>query len=92
MSKRLLVGNLAYNATEPDLQAMFAPYGAKSATIPTDSDGRSKGFGFVDVEAEQMNAAIAALNGREIDGRAVNVAEAGPRPERSSGGYGGVSR
>ena len=92
MSKRLFVGNLSYSVTETDLQSRFAPYGATSATIPTDHDGRSKGFGFVDVEADQMNAAISAMNGQEIDGRSLNVNEARPRPERSSGGYGGGSR
>lgn len=86
MSKRIFVGNLSYNTTETDLQQLFAAYSASSATIPTDYDGRSKGFGFVELPAEQMNAAIAALNGKEIGGRAVNVNEARPRPERSSGG------
>ena len=90
MSKRLFVGNLSYNTTESDLQAKFAPYGATGATIPTDHDGRSKGFGFVDVDDDQLNAAISAVNGTEIDGRTLNVNEARPRPERSGGGgYGG---
>lgn len=87
MNKRLFVGNLSYNTSEAQLQAAFAPFGCTSSTIPTDYDGRGKGFGFVDVDADQMNAAISAMNGKEIDGRAVNVNEARPRPERSSGGY-----
>lgn len=87
MSKRLFVGNLSFNTTESDLQQAFAPYGATAATIPTGYDGRGKGFGFVDVNADQMNAAISALNGKEIQGRAVNVNEAKPRPERSSGDF-----
>src|SRR5437899_1273701 len=89
MSKRLFVGNLSYETMESDLTTMFAPYGATSATIPTDYDGRSKGFGFVDVSDDQMNAAISALNGKEIGGRSLNVNEARPRPERSGGGGGG---
>jgi RNA recognition motif-containing protein len=92
MSKRLYVGNLAYNTTEGDLQAAFAPYGATSAAIPTDHDGRSKGFGFVEVSEDQMNAAISAMNGKQVDGRALNVNEARPRTERAGGGYGGGSR
>ena len=90
MSKRLFVGNLSYNTSELDLKEAFAPYGCTSAALPTDYDGRGKGFGFVDVEDDQMNAAISALNGKEMDGRALNVNEARPRPERSGGGgYGG---
>ncbi len=88
MSKRLFVGNLSWNMSETDLQTAFAPYGATTATIPTDYDGRGKGFGFVDVGEDQMNAAISAMNGKEIDGRAINVNEARPRPERSAGGSG----
>ncbi|MFN3650962.1 MAG: RNA recognition motif domain-containing protein [Armatimonadota bacterium] len=89
MSKRLFVGNLSFNTTEADLQRMFAPYSGEGATIPTDHDGRSKGFGFIEVAADQMSPAISALNGKELDGRALNVNEARPRPERSSGGYSG---
>jgi RNA recognition motif-containing protein len=90
MSKRLFVGNLSYNTTENDLQTAFAPYGGTGAVIPTDYDGRGKGFGFIDVTADQMSAAITALNGREMDGRTLNVNEAKPRVERSpSAGYGG---
>jgi len=89
MSKRLFVGNLSYSVSETDLQDRFAPYGATSATIPSDFDGRSKGFGFVDVSEDQMDAAISAWNGKEVDGRALNVNEARPRPERGSGGGGG---
>jgi RNA recognition motif-containing protein len=89
MSKRLFVGNLSYKTTEEDLQSRFQPYGATSATIPTDYDGRSKGFGFVDVSDDQMEAAISAWNGKDVDGRSLNVNEARPRPERSGGGGGG---
>jgi RNA recognition motif-containing protein len=89
MSKRLFVGNLSYNTTEGDLERMFAPYGATSVTIPSDYDGRSKGFGFVDVADDQMEAAISALNGKDVGGRTLNVNEARPRTERSGGGGGG---
>ena len=93
MSKRLFVGNLSYNTSENQLQTVFEPYGASSVTIPTDHDGRGKGFGFVDVADDQMNAAISAINGKEIDGRALNVNEAKPRTDRGGGGgYGGGSR
>ena len=88
MSKRLFVGNLSYNTSEAELQSAFASYGASGATIPTDHDGRGKGFGFVDVDESQMNSAISAMNGKEIDGRTLNVNEARPRPERT-GGSGG---
>lgn len=90
MSKRLFVGNLSYNTTEASLQTAFAPYGCTTASIPTDYDGRGKGFGFVDVEDDQMNAAITAMNGKQVDGRPLTVNEARPRAERSGGGgYGG---
>ena len=89
MSKRLFVGNLSWDTSEAALQAAFAPYGCTSAAIPTSSDGRAKGFGFVDVDADQMQSAISAMNGKEIDGRALTVNEARPREERSGGGRGG---
>ena len=89
MSKRLYVGNLSFSTTEADLQTLFEPYGVTSATVPLDYDGRSKGFGFVDVADDQMSAAISALDGKEMGGRALKVNEARPRPERSGGGGGG---
>jgi RNA recognition motif-containing protein len=88
--KNIFVGNLSYNATEHDVRAMFEEYGTVDrVSIVTDRDtGRAKGFGFVEmsVNAEAENA-IAGLNGREMDGRALNVNEARPREER--GGFGG---
>ncbi|MFN3653587.1 MAG: RNA recognition motif domain-containing protein [Armatimonadota bacterium] len=89
MSKRLFVGNLSYNTTESDLQAAFEQFGCQSAVIPTDYDGRAKGFGFVEVDAEQMNNAISAMNGKDLGGRTLTVNEARPRPERTGGGGGG---
>jgi cold-inducible RNA-binding protein len=92
MSKRLFVGNLSFETSESDLAAAFAPWGGTSAAIPTDRDsGRGKGFGFVEVEGDQMEAAISAMNGKELAGRSLTVNEARPREDRSGsrGGYGG---
>lgn len=87
MSKRLFVGNLSYGITEAQLQEAFAPYGCSSAVIPVDYDGRGKGFGFVDVEDDQMSAAISAMSGKEVGGRELTVNEARPRAERGGGGF-----
>ncbi len=91
MSKRLYVGNLAYSVSEDELLETFAEFGATEATIPVDDAGRSKGFGFVEVEDGQVNAAIDALNGKDHKGRVLTVNEARPRPDRGGGGrgYGG---
>jgi cold-inducible RNA-binding protein len=91
---KLYVGNLSYNTTEEQLRELFTPFGEpESARIITDRDsGRSKGFGFVEfADNAQANAAMSALNGKEIDGRALTVNEARPRNEgsdyRGSGGF-----
>ena len=91
MSKRLFVGNLSFHTTEAQLQQVFEPYGCTSVSLPTDHDGRAKGFGFVDVAEDQMNAAITAIHGKDLGGRPLTVNEARPREDRSSrgGGYGG---
>src|SRR5437588_7379767 len=94
MGKKLYVGNLAYGVGDGDLQALFEPHGAvQSAQVIMDRDtGRSKGFGFVEMGSDQeAQAAIAALNGKEVDGRALTVNEARPKPEGGGGrgGYGG---
>jgi len=91
---RLYVGNLSYNVTNQSLETLFADYGrVQSAQVVTDRDtGRSKGFGFVEMSDNgQAQAAIAGLNQKEVDGRALTVNEARPREERSGGGrgYGG---
>jgi RNA recognition motif-containing protein len=81
----LYVGNLSYGMTDHDLQNLFEPHGAvQSAQVIKDRDtGRSKGFGFVEMDsAEQAQAAIAALNGQDVNGRALTVSEARPREER----------
>jgi RNA recognition motif-containing protein len=75
-----------------DLEGMFGEFGAvRKADVITDREtGRSKGFGFVEMESDEAaQAAITALNGQERDGRALQVNEARPREERSGGGRGG---
>src|SRR4051794_14984104 len=90
MSKRLYVGNLSFNTTEDDLNNAFSQWGGSGASIPTDRDsGRGKGFGFIEVTDDQMNAAISAMNGRDLDGRTLTVNEARPREDRGGGGGGG---
>jgi len=97
MATKLYVGNLTYGMNNSSLEALFAPFGAvRSAQVMMDRDtGRSKGFGFVEMSDEQAcQAAIADLNGKEVDGRALTVNEARPREERggSRGGGGGGGR
>jgi RNA recognition motif-containing protein len=92
VGKKLYVGNLPYTATDSDLQRMFEAHGAvQSAQVVMDRDtGRSKGFGFVEMETgEAAQAAISALNGQDFDGRSLTVNEARPREERGGGGGGG---
>ena len=98
MGKKLYVGNLSYGTTDSDLQNLFEPHGGvQSAKVIIDRDaGRSKGFGFVEMDTgEQATAAIAALNGQDVNGRALTVNEARPReerPNRGNGGFGGGRR
>ena len=85
MAKKLYVGNLSYEVTDSDLQNLFVPHGAvQSAQVIMDRDtGRSKGFGFVEMDNnDQAQAAITALNGHEVNGRTLTVNEARPRQER----------
>jgi cold-inducible RNA-binding protein len=92
MSNKLFVGNLSFNTTENDLQDAFAAHGTViEANLMMDRmTNRPRGFGFVTMgTAEEAQAAINALNGREIDGRALTVNVAKPREERSGGGGGG---
>ena len=88
MSTKLYVGNLGYSVSSADLNQLFAPYGAvASAQIIEDRDtGRSKGFGFVEMDTQkEAQAAIDGLNGQMHAGRSLTVNEAKPRPERSFG-------
>ena len=97
MGKKLYVGNLSYDLDKNDLQQMFAAHGeVTSAQVITDRETqRSKGFGFVEMGSDQdAQAAIAALNGKSIDGRALTVNEARPQEPRTGGGggFGGQRR
>jgi RNA recognition motif-containing protein len=92
MGSKLYVGNLSYNTTSSDLEQMFSAHGSvQSAEVISDRDtGRSKGFGFVQMGSDdEAQAAIAAFNGQEVDGRALTVNEAKPREDRPRGGGGG---
>jgi RNA recognition motif-containing protein len=92
MGRKLYVGNLTYGTTDSTLEQLFAAHGTvQSAQVIMDRDtGRSKGFGFVEMGSDQeAQAAIAAMNGKEVDGRALTVNEARPREDRGGGGGGG---
>jgi len=92
MGKKLYVGNLTYGVTDADLEKLFGPFGTvESAQVIMDrSTGQSKGFGFVEMKTDQeAQAAIAALNGKEMNGRALTVNEAKPRASGGRGGPGG---
>ncbi len=91
MGKKLYVGNLSYDVKKSDLEQMFAAHGTvTSAQVITDRETqRSKGFGFVEMGTDQeAQAAIAALNGKSIEGRALTVNEARPQEPRTGGGGG----
>ncbi len=91
MQARLFVGNLSWNVTDADLTDFAAPYGeVLDAKVIVDRDtGRSRGFGFVTVETQNVQDAINGMNGQELDGRPVRVNEAEARPQRERGGFGG---
>ena len=89
MGKKLYVGNVPFSATEGTLTDWFTPFGTvESARLITDRDtGRSKGFGFVEMSNdEEAERAIAEMNGKEMEGRALTVNEARPQEPRSGGG------
>src|SRR5881392_254485 len=92
MGKKLYVGNLSYEVDSSELEQLFSAHGqVVSAQIINDRDtGRSKGFGFVEMADDaEADAAIAALNGQQHNGRALTVNEARPREDRGGGGGGG---
>ncbi|MCC6452385.1 MAG: RNA-binding protein [Acidobacteria bacterium] len=92
MGTKLYVGNLSFRVTNEDLQEHFAAAGAvQSANVVFDREtGRSRGFGFVEMESDDAaTAAIAQFNGQEYDGRNMVVNEARPREDRPRGGGGG---
>jgi len=90
--KNIFVGNLNFGATENAVRSLFEAYGTvERVSIVTDRDtGQARGFGFVEMSVNaDADRAISELNGRELDGRALNVNEARPKTERSGGGGGG---
>ncbi len=96
MNTKLFVGNLSFNTTDTQLRELFAAHGnvIEAEIIMDRVSGRPRGFGFVTMETkEAADAAARALNGKQLDGRALTVNEARPREERprsgGGGGYGG---
>src|SRR4051812_11212168 len=92
---KLYVGNLSFQTGEADLNDLFSQHGSvDSCRIITDRDtGRSRGFGFVEMSSKtEGEAAMSALAGKEVDGRALTVNEAKPQEPRSGGGGGGRDR
>lgn len=100
MGKKLFVGNLSFDMTSAELEALFSEVGTcESASVVTDrATGRSRGFGFVEMSSPgEAQEAISALNGRDVKGRQLNVSEArersgGDRPRGGGGGGGGFRR
>lgn len=97
MGKKIFVGNLSFDTTSADLEALFAEVGTcESASVVTDrTTGRSRGFGFVEMSSGgEAEKAINAINGRELHGRTLNVNPANDRPggDRRGGGFGGSRR
>jgi RNA recognition motif-containing protein len=99
MGKKIFVGNLSFDTSSADLEALFSEVGTcESANVVTDRDtGRSRGFGFVEMSsASEADKAIQSLNGRDVAGRQINVSEAKPREgggnngrPRNGGGFSG---
>jgi RNA recognition motif-containing protein len=90
--KNIFVGNLSFGATESSVRSLFEAYGAVDrVSIVTDRDtGQARGFGFVEMSNNaEAERAINELNGRDLDGRALNVNEARPKTDRGPGGGGG---
>jgi len=87
--KNIFVGNLSFGTTEDSVRSLFEPFGSVDrVNIVTDRDtGQARGFAFVEMSQDaEGNAAINGLNGKDLDGRALNVNEARPKAERGSGG------
>jgi RNA recognition motif-containing protein len=90
MNKRIYVGNLPYTANEDEVRELFSQYGeVTSVSLVNDREtGRPRGFGFVEMPADDADAAIGALDGKDMGGRQLRVNEARPRePRRDSGGW-----
>ncbi|HTS51218.1 MAG TPA: RNA-binding protein [Bryobacteraceae bacterium] len=97
--KNIFVGNLDFSATEASIRSLFEPYGAVDrVNLVTDRDtGRSRGFAFVEMtDSAEADRAIVSLNGQNLEGRALNVNEARPKPQGGGGGgrggFGGRQR
>jgi cold-inducible RNA-binding protein len=92
--KKIYVGNLSFDTNDTQLNQIFQPFGqvSSSRVIMDQYSGRSRGFGFVEMENNaEADKAIAELNGKNVEGRDLNISEARPREDkpRGSGGYGG---
>jgi len=95
MSQKLFIGGLSWDTNDDSLRSAFETFGeVREASVILDREsGRSRGFGFVSfADAASAKTAIAEMDGREIDGRAVRVNEANDRPARGGGGGGGGGR
>jgi cold-inducible RNA-binding protein len=92
--KKIFVGNLDFGATEESIHSLFAPHGTveRVSLVMDRETGRSRGFAFVEMAEGDADKAIAALNGTKFTGRALNVNEARPKPERAGHGSGGGYR
>jgi RNA recognition motif-containing protein len=90
MGKRIYVGNIPFSCSEEDLEQMFGTHGTvESVKVITDREtGRSRGFPFVEMDETGADAAIAALDGRDMEGRPMRVNEARERERRGGGGGG----
>lgn len=87
---KIYVGNLSYSTTSEDLRTLFEEFGSvDSAEVVMDRNtNRSRGFGFVEMSSgDEANAAISAINGKDVDGRPLNVSEARPKRTESRGSY-----
>jgi RNA recognition motif-containing protein len=91
MLKKLFVGSLPWSVGDVELEALFREYGTvQSAHVITDREtGRSRGFGFVEIETNDVAAIIRSTDGQEVEGRAIRVNEAEEKSNRRSGGGGG---
>jgi cold-inducible RNA-binding protein len=93
MSKKIYVGNLSFDTNDEQLNQIFTPFGAVSSArvIKDKFTDRSRGFGFVEMDNnEEADKAIAALNGKDVNGRSLKVSEAQPREDKPrGGGFGG---
>jgi len=92
--KKIYVGNLPWSADEAGLRELFSAIGeVHSAAVISDRDtGRSRGFGFIEMDDGDADKAISQLNGQEMDGRQLRINEARDRNDRSGGGGGGGGR